>query len=192
MARPSTSSARRRIGPRSNRRPVFPRPRTKNDDTECGRRDWLNTAHAPGYGAVYLETTKRLPFEDVTFRYVSSEHLIEHFPYKRNLDAPRVTPHPRARRPDRGAHLRAAEGGESSGRASGAGATASSANARRWRRRSGAPVSRGSQNTLPAKAAIHSLRARGARRRPEDERVRDSGSGGTEALAAWASLHEAG
>ncbi len=42
---------------------------------------WLNTDRNPIDGAVYLDATAPLPFEDGTFDYIFSEHLIEHLPY---------------------------------------------------------------------------------------------------------------
>jgi predicted SAM-dependent methyltransferase len=43
---------------------------------------WLNTDRDPNSGAVYLDAAKPFPFEDETFDYVYSEHLIEHLPYE--------------------------------------------------------------------------------------------------------------
>ena len=44
---------------------------------------WLNTDivlnHAP---VVYLDATKRFPFEDNTFEYIMAEHMIEHIDYQ--------------------------------------------------------------------------------------------------------------
>jgi SAM-dependent methyltransferase len=46
---------------------------------------WLNTDRAPVPGGVYLDAAEPFPFEDGTFHYVFSEHLIEHLPYDRGL-----------------------------------------------------------------------------------------------------------
>jgi len=64
----------------------------------CGtniKEDWLNTDIAPKEGAVYLDATRPLPFDDDTFEYIFSEHLIEHIPFKDGMrllnDSFRVT-----------------------------------------------------------------------------------------------------
>jgi len=47
---------------------------------------WLNTDLEPTLPeVVYLDALERLPFEDQTFDYVFSEHMIEHIPYKQGL-----------------------------------------------------------------------------------------------------------
>lgn len=47
---------------------------------------WLSTDIAPRFdGAVYLDATQRFPFEDETFDYVYSEHMIEHISWKNGL-----------------------------------------------------------------------------------------------------------
>lgn len=47
---------------------------------------WLNTDVEPVLPeVVYLDAQERLPFEDQTFDYVFSEHMIEHIPYKHGL-----------------------------------------------------------------------------------------------------------
>ncbi len=46
---------------------------------------WLNTDRDPNSGAVYLDAAEPFPFEDATFDYVYSEHLIEHLPYEAGL-----------------------------------------------------------------------------------------------------------
>lgn len=46
---------------------------------------WLNTDRNPSPGAVYLDATAPLPFEEATFAHVFSEHLIEHLPYAAGL-----------------------------------------------------------------------------------------------------------
>ena len=48
--------------------------------------DWLNTDYYPGSRRiVFLNATKRLPFEDRTFDYIFSEHQIEHVTYRDGL-----------------------------------------------------------------------------------------------------------
>jgi len=43
---------------------------------------WLNTDVVPSHGSVvYLDATRRFPFEDNTFDYVVAEHMIEHIEY---------------------------------------------------------------------------------------------------------------
>jgi predicted SAM-dependent methyltransferase len=42
---------------------------------------WLNTDISPGTDEAYLDATKPFPFPDRSFRYVFSEHLIEHLTY---------------------------------------------------------------------------------------------------------------
>jgi predicted SAM-dependent methyltransferase len=47
---------------------------------------WLCTDVEPRYNtAVFLDATKRFPFEDETFDYVYSEHMIEHVPWTDGL-----------------------------------------------------------------------------------------------------------
>lgn len=47
---------------------------------------WLCTDISPrSDGAVYLDATKRFPFQDGTFDYVYSEHMIEHIPWNEGL-----------------------------------------------------------------------------------------------------------
>lgn len=50
----------------------------------CGRnlmKDWLNTDLNPNRKIVFLDATKRFPFDDLTFDYVFCEHVIEHLKY---------------------------------------------------------------------------------------------------------------
>lgn len=47
---------------------------------------WLNTDLEPGRERVYVDVGKRLPFDDDTFDYVFSEHLIEHLTYREGAD----------------------------------------------------------------------------------------------------------
>lgn len=42
---------------------------------------WLNTDLDDLPGMVFLDATEPLPFDDATFRYVFTEHVIEHVPY---------------------------------------------------------------------------------------------------------------
>src|SRR5262249_42487295 len=43
---------------------------------------WLNTDVFPARsGVVYLDATRRFPFDDETFDYVMAEHVIEHIDY---------------------------------------------------------------------------------------------------------------
>ncbi len=43
---------------------------------------WLNTDLIPEVpGVVYLDATRRFPFDDDTFDYIASEHMIEHIDY---------------------------------------------------------------------------------------------------------------
>jgi predicted SAM-dependent methyltransferase len=45
---------------------------------------WLNTDLTPASAdVVYLDVTRRFPFEDQTFDYVFSEHVIEHVEYEK-------------------------------------------------------------------------------------------------------------
>lgn len=46
---------------------------------------WLNTDRDPNSGAIYLDAAEPFPFEDATFDYLYSEHLIEHLPYEAGL-----------------------------------------------------------------------------------------------------------
>lgn len=47
---------------------------------------WLNTDYVPSHrGVIFLNATKRFPFEDRSFDYVFSEHQIEHLTYKEGL-----------------------------------------------------------------------------------------------------------
>jgi predicted SAM-dependent methyltransferase len=44
---------------------------------------WLNTDMFPNHGpVVYLDATKRFPFDDNTFHYIMAEHMIEHLEYQ--------------------------------------------------------------------------------------------------------------
>jgi len=43
---------------------------------------WLNTDLNPTKEIVFLDATKKLPFDDCTFDYVFSEHIIEHLVYQ--------------------------------------------------------------------------------------------------------------
>jgi len=46
------------------------------------RAGWLSTDIAPDLdGVVYLDATQRFPFDDGTFDYLYSEHMIEHVPW---------------------------------------------------------------------------------------------------------------
>lgn len=42
---------------------------------------WLNTDFHPRRDVLFLDVTQKLPFEDATFDYLFSEHLLEHLPY---------------------------------------------------------------------------------------------------------------
>lgn len=47
----------------------------------CGSNElagWLNTELCPRGGQIFLDATRRFPFEDAVFRFVYSEHMIEH------------------------------------------------------------------------------------------------------------------
>src|ERR1700730_4494013 len=45
--------------------------------------EWLNTDIFPNYDSVvYLDATKRFPFDDNTFDYIVAEHMIEHVEYQ--------------------------------------------------------------------------------------------------------------
>jgi predicted SAM-dependent methyltransferase len=46
-----------------------------------GLEGWLNTDITAEEGLAYLDATKRFPFEDNSFHYVFSEHVIEHLSY---------------------------------------------------------------------------------------------------------------
>jgi predicted SAM-dependent methyltransferase len=47
---------------------------------------WFNTDLLPFYnGALFLDATELFPFEDNTFDYIFSEHMIEHITYKEGL-----------------------------------------------------------------------------------------------------------
>lgn len=46
---------------------------------------WLNTDIFPGAGLVYLDATEPFPIADGTFRYVHSEHVIEHLPFESGM-----------------------------------------------------------------------------------------------------------
>jgi predicted SAM-dependent methyltransferase len=56
----------------------------------CGRRilaGWLNADYHPKTRDVlHLDATRRLPFDDATFDYVFSEHMIEHVPFHQGQD----------------------------------------------------------------------------------------------------------
>jgi predicted SAM-dependent methyltransferase len=44
---------------------------------------WLNTDIVPNHrSVVYLDATRRFPFDDNTFAYIAAEHMIEHVEYK--------------------------------------------------------------------------------------------------------------
>ncbi len=50
----------------------------------CGKnilQGWLNTDLQFGKGILFLDASKRLPFESETFDYIFTEHMIEHLPY---------------------------------------------------------------------------------------------------------------
>jgi predicted SAM-dependent methyltransferase len=46
---------------------------------------WLNTDIEPDSKELYLDATERYPFPDASFRYVFSEHVIEHVPWEGGL-----------------------------------------------------------------------------------------------------------
>ena len=47
---------------------------------------WLCTdLHPPDSRVVFLDASRRFPFEDSTFDYIYSEHMIEHLPYEQGL-----------------------------------------------------------------------------------------------------------
>lgn len=46
---------------------------------------WLNSDINPLNGAIYLDATKRFPFDDCIFDYVYSEHMIEHISFPEGL-----------------------------------------------------------------------------------------------------------
>lgn len=48
--------------------------------------DWLNADLERQAGAIRLNATQRYPFDDGTFAYIFSEHMIEHIPYTGGLD----------------------------------------------------------------------------------------------------------
>jgi len=48
-------------------------------------KDWLNTDLLPGKGVMYLDAIKPFAFEDSTFDYIFSEHMLEHIPYLKGL-----------------------------------------------------------------------------------------------------------
>jgi predicted SAM-dependent methyltransferase len=47
---------------------------------------WLNSDMFPGKNVIYLDVTKKFPFDDSTFDYVFSEHLIEHLDYAQGFE----------------------------------------------------------------------------------------------------------
>lgn len=50
----------------------------------CGKNyldGWVNTDFWPDSKAIYLDITRRFTFEDNTFDYIFTEHVIEHVPY---------------------------------------------------------------------------------------------------------------
>lgn len=49
------------------------------------RNGWLNSDIKPLGGAIYLDATKRFPFDDCIFDYVYSEHMIEHISFSKGL-----------------------------------------------------------------------------------------------------------
>jgi predicted SAM-dependent methyltransferase len=54
------------------------------DNTIAG---WLNSDYYPQFPSVFaLDATKPLPFEDDTFDYVFSEHMIEHITFQEGLN----------------------------------------------------------------------------------------------------------
>jgi predicted SAM-dependent methyltransferase len=60
-------------------------PRIRKLHVGCGSnvlKGWLNTDLNPSRKIVFLDAKKRLPFNDQTFDYVFSEHLIEHLEYQ--------------------------------------------------------------------------------------------------------------
>jgi glycosyltransferase involved in cell wall biosynthesis len=48
--------------------------------------NWLNTDLEPGDGIICVDVRRRLPFEDRTFDYIYSEHLLEHLIYQKGLN----------------------------------------------------------------------------------------------------------
>jgi predicted SAM-dependent methyltransferase len=53
---------------------------------EIANSGWLNADFAPrAPGVVFMDATRRFPFDDATFDYVFSEHLIEHIAYEDGL-----------------------------------------------------------------------------------------------------------
>lgn len=42
---------------------------------------WLNTELCPRNGEIFLDATRRFPFESNTFAFIYTEHMIEHIPY---------------------------------------------------------------------------------------------------------------
>jgi predicted SAM-dependent methyltransferase len=63
--------------------------RTKKLHIGCGGNilpEWLNTDYFPtNPNIAYLDATKQFPFQDGTFDYVFSEHMIEHITYADGL-----------------------------------------------------------------------------------------------------------
>jgi predicted SAM-dependent methyltransferase len=47
---------------------------------------WLNTDINPPKEGLFLDATKRLPFDDFTFHYIFCEHLIEHLEYQEGIN----------------------------------------------------------------------------------------------------------
>ena len=48
----------------------------------CRKDGWLNTDLERLPGTMYMDATRRFPFEDGTFQYVYCEHMIEHVTYE--------------------------------------------------------------------------------------------------------------
>jgi predicted SAM-dependent methyltransferase len=47
---------------------------------------WLNTDFMPSREIIFLDATKRLPFDDCSFDYILCEHLIEHLEYPKGME----------------------------------------------------------------------------------------------------------
>lgn len=47
--------------------------------------NWLNTDLYPAKGRLFIDARKKLPFEDCTFDYIFSEHLVEHLEHREGV-----------------------------------------------------------------------------------------------------------